>query len=298
MKKIFITGAPRSGSTWLGKMLSINSDVNYIHEPFNYLQHGEKVLSPLKKMYEYVSLRDSSERLDSFEFYVSSFYAYSFRHMIEEIKRANGLKQALKPVKKFVEQKKYATTLIKDPIAVFSSEWINSTLNTQNVFIIRHPAAFVASMKEKDWKRDYKQFLSQPYLMEILHKYKDKIEQYSEFEYDTIDQAILFWNMIYYYISVMKLKHPEWIYVKHEDLSSEPVNEIKKLYEQLGISFTPYIENKIKEYTSFSSTPTNLKRNSKENITKWKKILTEEEVQKTYIQTKEIWELFYTEEDW
>ena len=34
-KIILITGSPRSGTTWIGKMIASAPSVGYIHEPFN-----------------------------------------------------------------------------------------------------------------------------------------------------------------------------------------------------------------------------------------------------------------------
>src|SRR5580692_3708234 len=61
---ILVTGAPRSGTTFLGKMLALNIDVQEIEEPFNtetgivgvdqpfvYLRSGER-LSKEQKLYD------------------------------------------------------------------------------------------------------------------------------------------------------------------------------------------------------------------------------------------------------
>jgi hypothetical protein len=34
-RPILVTGAPRSGTTWVGKMLALAPGVGYVHEPFN-----------------------------------------------------------------------------------------------------------------------------------------------------------------------------------------------------------------------------------------------------------------------
>jgi hypothetical protein len=34
-KPILVTGSHRSGTTWVGRMISLDIDVGYIHEPFN-----------------------------------------------------------------------------------------------------------------------------------------------------------------------------------------------------------------------------------------------------------------------
>ena len=35
MKPLLVTGCPRSGTTWVGKMMSKCKNTAYLHEPFN-----------------------------------------------------------------------------------------------------------------------------------------------------------------------------------------------------------------------------------------------------------------------
>lgn len=64
---------------------------------------------------------------------------------------------------------------------------------------MRHPAAFVASLKVKDWKFDYFNFANQPLLIkEKLQKFETQINYFVENpNQDIIKQGILLWNIIY-----------------------------------------------------------------------------------------------------
>ena len=42
--------------------------------------------------------------------------------------------------------------LLKDPIAIMSCEWLAETFNMDVIVVIRHPAAFVASLKVAGWE--------------------------------------------------------------------------------------------------------------------------------------------------
>ncbi|GAG18606.1 unnamed protein product, partial [marine sediment metagenome] len=93
--------------------------------------------------------------------------------------------------------------------------------------------------------------------------------------------------------------------IRHEDISLEPTRWFKKLYAQLGIKFSPKMETKIKEFTNDTNPtdPTNneahvLRRNSKENIKRWKKVLSYHEIEKIREITENLAKRYYLDEDW
>jgi len=45
VKTVLVTGSNRSGTTWLGKMLSLSNQFLEVYEPFNYLIHSPKIFS-------------------------------------------------------------------------------------------------------------------------------------------------------------------------------------------------------------------------------------------------------------
>jgi len=48
--------------------------------------------------------------------------------------------------------------LIKDPIAIFSTEWLCKKFNMKVLVMIRHPAAFCSSLKIKNWAFNFNHF--------------------------------------------------------------------------------------------------------------------------------------------
>jgi len=136
-----------------------------------------------------------------------------------------------------------------------------------------------------------------------LLKYKDEIKEYSENKKDLIDQAILLWNIIHHTINIYKSRHPEWIFVRHEDLSKDPIDEFQYLYNKLNLQFTDKVKTKILKSTG-THNPVEQKnrnefvRNSMSNVHNWKKRLTQQEVDYIKDKTSEIAPLFYSEQDW
>lgn len=297
MKKnnILVTGSHRSGSTWLGKVITSSSNYVYVDEPFNI---GKKhVASPFKNQFEYLPgktvtfQKKAKKYLNSFN---SLFAKSTFNNLIHIKSR--------KDIRKFLSEVKSRTTrnyVYKDPLALLSAEWIYEQYGWDIVILVRHPAAFVASLKVKDWQFYFKYFNNQEVLINThLRAYAEKIEEYTNNRPDIVKQGILLWNVLYSMVHYYQEKYnTRWYFVKHEDLSLQPMLAFEKLYNFLNIE----MEDSVKEYileTTSSKEQTLLKRDSKKNILSWKNRLTPQEIQEIKEGTREVWKHFYTEEDW
>ena len=188
--------------------------------------------------------------------------------------------------------------LVKDPIAIFSAEWLASAFNMDVVVLIRHPAAFAGSLKKAKWTHPFRDFSEQPLLMtQHLSNYKEEINRYARNETDVINQAILLWNLIHYMIIKYQKNHNDWIFVRHEDLSEDPKIAFKNIYDKLNIAYSSDIERKLLKF-SFSEDAEGLKRDSKSNILSWKDRLTEDEIKRIKNGTSELANTFYPDEYW
>lgn len=293
---IFVTGSHRSGSTWVGKIISSSKEVRYVHEPFN--MNGINSNSPIKNWFEYIS--DNSDPIDQQEVldYLESFYATSFKALSKKLLAVRNGKELFRFCRG-LKGRYHKRTLIKDPIAIFSTEWIYKNLHSQVLICIRHPAAFIASLKVKDWQFDFNHYLNQKTLMEdYLGDYANDIDAFANGKVDIIKQGALIWNSMYSTVLQMEKKYNnKWLFVKHEDLSRDPMLEFSKIFNYLNLEFTDNMKTSLAKSTS-SGINTKLKRNSKENILSWKKRLTNEEVEYIKKETREVWSKFYTETDW
>ena len=292
-KHILVTGSHRSGSTWTGRVISQAKNIRYIDEPFNVSIKRKQL--PFTYWFEYIENTNDSQNkkvenyLNSFFYinntqYLSHFLSNFFKHPRITL---GDLKNRLSN-----------RSLIKDPIAIMSAEWIYKKYNTDVIVMIRHPAAFVASLKVQGWEFDFNDFLQQPKLIKThLKRYEKDIECFSENKKDIIDQGILLWNIIHSVIYKYQVNYKEWIFVKHEELSRNPLIEFEKLFNQLNINF----DNRVKKYLIESSTSiseSDLKRDSIKNIKSWKTRLSSEEIKRIKEGTLEISSKFYSEKDW
>jgi hypothetical protein len=148
--------------------------------------------------------------------------------------------------------------------------------------------------------------VKQPLLMrDYLHPFEAQITEFAAGQHAIVDQAILVWKLFYYAVSKQRRKHEDWIFLRHEDLSRNPLGQFKDLYAKLDLDFSPQVQTTIKEHTD-ASNPSEvpsaqayaLKRDSKSLIWNWQERLTAEETEKTREQTWEIAKEFYSNEDW
>lgn len=291
---ILVSGSHRSGSTWTGKVIAKAKGVRYVHEPFNIRIY--RPYSPLNYTFEYLSGSTGSHQeevknyIDSFS---NLFNPYNFKKLLN-FNPFRDRKHALDDFNGVLADR----VIIKDPIALMSAEWIDKNYNWDIVILIRHPAAFVASLKVKNWQFDFKQFREQNRLMkDYMQNYADKIDEYIKHKKDIVDQGILLWNIIHDIIAACQEKHSNWYFVKHEDLSMNPVEEFEKMFSFLNLE----LDRNVKEYIAASTSSksrTDLTRNSIENIKTWKRRLSIAEIDRIKEGTRQVWTKFYSESDW
>ena len=302
LKPILITGSHRSGSTWAGQMLAVAPHVAYIHEPFNIAIKAGVNPEPFKYWFQYIC-EENSKYYDSVIDGIIH-YKYPINSVVKQ-KTTRGIIKVIRDKLIFsLHRINNDRPLIKDPIALFSAEWLYKKFNMDILVMIRHPAAFCSSLKIKDWKFDFNHFLKQPLLMEkYLGKFEKKICEYTKTEKHIIDQAILLWNCTHYTINIYRENHPEWLFIKHEDLSRDPIQQFQSIYEAFNLEFTDRAKSRIlKSSGSHNPIEQQVKneflRNSKENVYSWKNRLSRSEIDLIKVQTSEVSTLFYSESEW
>lgn len=311
-KPILVTGSHRSGSTWVGKMIGLSPTVGYIKEPFN-LEHRPGICSAkFDHWFTYISQENESYFVDIIDKIIH--FLYNFQ---EEIKAIKSLKDTLRLLRDYSNFYQYrisnARPLFKDPIAVFSTEWLAEKFEMDVVVLIRHPAAFVSSYIKKNWYFDFEHLLKQPLLMEKhLYLFEKEIREFTIKEYDPVDQASLLWKLIYHVVAKYRDHHKNWMFIKHEDISLNPIAGFEAIFNHLNLNFSAKIKQTIEEYSSPQNpsetlknenaflwlTKGNLKRDSKANIFNWQHRLSEEEIYRIRAKTEQVANKFYLDRDW
>jgi len=197
--------------------------------------------------------------------------------------------------------------VMKDPIAIISADWLHKNFDMKVVVSIRHPAAFVSSLKIKGWKFDFETFLTQQELIDThFGNFKSELSRLSHNEHSIVEEGALLWNIIYTRVLQYMSIYKNWFYLKHEDISAQPLVYYEKVLSYLDIPFCNEIRNMISETTSSSKNKNTLEvslrdslyRDSKENVSAWKDRLSSGETDFVRGYTESVWKNFYDDGDW
>lgn len=299
---ILVTGAHRSGTTWVGKMLSIPSQIAYIHEPFNkvYASTGYGI----QPHYWFQYIDESNQHL--YYSQIQSTLAFNFISPLKaNLYSVKNCKIYFKRNLEFLgHQIQNRRPLLKDPIALFSTPWLNQHFACQPVILIRHPAAFVYSLKKQNWHFDFNELYQQRNLMDnCLPHYKDAVRSFAHNQYSLLDQAILLWKISHDRILAFKEAYPNWIFITHEEIAKAPYEGFQSIYQQLNIPFTEKVKQTIETYSqgqNSDSKSTNavnhIQRNSEGTTEEWKKGLTPSEITYLFHQVENLGAKLYPED--
>lgn len=300
---ILVTGTHRSGTTWVGKMLAADACTGYISEPLNVLHRPGVFRAQVRYWYQYICEENEHEYLPAFHELLEFDY-----HLWNEIRSLRSRRDVLRMGRDFFifynGLMRGLRPLLKDPFAVFSTPWFAKRLNCRVVIAVRHPAAFASSLKRLHWPFDFQDLLNQPLLMrDHLEPFREEMQ--STRRDDVIGQAALLWRLIYREVHATRELHPDFLIVRHEDLSLDPIPGYRALYESLGLEFSPRVEKTILNSSS-SENPVELARkkvhaiklNSRASVDSWKKRLTAEEIQRIRKVTEDVSTLYYSDAEW
>ncbi len=177
------------------------------------------------------------------------------------------------------------TWLIKDPIGCFSAEYIHREFDAQVVVILRHPAAFVSSMKRVGWTFDFSPWLAQP---KLVRDHLSEIPGWDDFDFkcsDPVRRNAMQWLCITLTLRKFLARNHGMISVTHEQISMTPVPGFKELYARLGIAWSDEIEGYVRKHTESSEVSPESSaihhhtRSSESLVTRWMKDLSASEIE-------------------
>ena len=224
-KPILISGMYRSGTTWVGKVVKSSKNVNYYAEPFNFKIKQNKLLFNDQPNIWFMNLNYINDL--NYEKGLSMIINQKFTSL-----RPKAIKEILYYVKFNLKYRNSKRVLIKDPISIFSADWINKKFSTQNIIIYRKPESFIASLKNNNWHFDFNNFLKQEeFVSNELSEYKQEIDFHSKNhnknKNDLISSSVLLWKILAEKIIFYKKNYPNWKFFSYEDLSNHPQKILK-----------------------------------------------------------------------
>ncbi len=305
---ILVTGSHRSGSTWIGRILALDADSGYIHEPFNRRHRKGICRAHFKHTYIYITKANEAAYLAPLSDTLN--WKFSTRAQLTQIKAPRDLAFMARNMSHFqIMRLRQARPILKDPIALFSAPWLAERFGMRVVVSIRHPAAFVASLKVAGWDRfPFADLRDQECLMhERLAPFRDEIDAAASQPPEVVDMGILLWKIFHHQIHRYRTEHPDWNFVRHEDLSRDPGSTFRELFDSLGLRFSQSVAEKLQTFTKdgtnrrsllMRGTHHRLVRDSKANVFSWKTRLSPKEIDRIRQSVSPLSDKFYDDTDW
>ncbi len=300
---ILVTGGHRTATTWVGKTLALSGHLAYISEPLNVWHRPGVLRAPVRHWYTYICQENEGDYLPALRQTLALRY-----HWWDELRSLRSSRDALRMLRdgaiflrgRLLRQR----PLLKDPFAVFSIPWFVERLGFQVVVTLRHPAAFVSSLKRLDWPFQLEDLLHQPLLMSHwLEPFRSEMEALPP--EDVLGRGALLWKMIYHVVGQYRQKVPGLLLVRHEDLSLQPLQGFRDLYKALGLTYTAAVERAIVRLTR-AENPKEVSTNSihsvrldsRANLYHWKRRLSPAEVERVRAITAEVADQYYPQASW
>lgn len=303
-RPILVSGSHRSGTTWVGQLLSAASGVAHLHEPLNPANRLSWLGVPPQHTFQYID--------DDTPGYGSAFDRMMQLRppvvaQLRTVRTPRNLAANVREIGRAAHWQRSATrVLVKDPLALMAADWFAHRYDAFVVLMVRHPAAFAGSLKRLDWRFDFGEFLEQPELMAAhLEPYADEISAAAASPPDIIDQSILLWRCLNSVVAAEARRHPDWLLVRYEDIAAEPEARTRELYGRLGLWWDAAAARAVEQLSSagnpaeVATTRTrDVRRDSGAAMWTWRARLKPDEVARLRAGTADVAAQFYGPEDW
>jgi hypothetical protein len=297
-RPILVTGAHRSGTTWVGRMLALAPAVGYLHEPFSPATSPGINGAAFPRYYERVT--EANEELYAPHLERALAFRYDLPRALAALRTPADAARSARDAARFVRARRAgARPLVKDPIALRSADWLADRFGMEVVVTIRHPAAFAASAIRLGYAPDLAVFLGD----ERLQAFEPELRRQLAKPGEALEQAALVWRLLYTLVDGYRRSRPEWLFVRHEDASRAPLETFESLYGRLGLDWTERARRGVARASSTANPPETASKHavrvdSAANVGRWRARLPEADAARLREATGDVWPRFYADEDW
>jgi hypothetical protein len=250
---VLVTGLPRSGTSWVGKMLEASGELVYVNEPLN-PQHppgrSPGVLNAhVTHRFQYIDAADDAQWRQAFSDTLG--LRYRLGPELRQNHSAYDLGRMAKYATSFtLGRLRRRRALLDDPYALFSTGWLVQEMGCAAVVLVRDPVAFVGSWRALDWQIHFHELLEQPALV------RDHLAPYAERmrglvgSPDWLARSCLLWEATYDVVDRAFRSVPGVHLVSYESLVRDPMTRFADLYGSLGLTWSDGAAGRIRAATS------------------------------------------------
>ncbi|MBI2708722.1 MAG: sulfotransferase [Actinobacteria bacterium] len=247
-----LTGVPRSGTTFAGKVLATPASVDYLHEPFN----PDAGIEGVTRRYWWVD-NDSAEEPQARRL-VEALQRYDVRFRTAVYARDSAWKARAKRLAgsrgRFTFRwakvnPLHRTALVKDPVGCLLTGYLVREHGFRAAVLLRHPVAVVHSFDRLGWPaRDWLAALRDQEELVARHLGDDLDVLGADWETDWEAAAVL-WRVLNR-VMLSEAHTPGVVVVRHEDLSRDPVAGFRSVAVHLGLPWSARVRRRVQRLTS------------------------------------------------
>ncbi|RBQ18709.1 sulfotransferase family protein [Spongiactinospora rosea] len=243
---ILVTGLPRSGTSWTGRMLTAGGGLVYVNEPLN-PQHPPGrcpgvLNAEVTHRFQYICRDNEDTWLPAFRDTVA--LRYRFAAELRRNRSPYDLARLIRYGTAFTAGRlRHARALLDDPFAVLSAGWFADRLGCRVIVLRRDPVSFVASWQRLGWTIHFRDLLDQP----LLVRDHPEVAELSALADSTgrITKAATLWRLTATITARLASQHPGIQVVQYEDLARDPLGGFHTLYDRTGLNWSPRAEKRI-----------------------------------------------------
>jgi hypothetical protein len=236
---VLVTGLPRSGTSWTGKMLAAGGDLVYVNEPLNPEHPPGRCPGVLgaevTHRFQYICDDNAGDWLPAFRDTVALRY-----HWLAEL-RANRSPYDLARLLRYgtaftLGRLAGRRALLDDPFAVLSAGWFARRLGCRVIALVRDPVSFVASWRRLGWTVHFRDLLDQPLL---VRDHPDLLAL--DDSQDHVAKIATLWRVTHTILT----RTPGILLISYESLAADPLPAFRRLYAYADLPWTPTAARRI-----------------------------------------------------
>lgn len=253
---LLVTGLPRSGTSWTGKMLEASGEVVYINEPMSLSRPpggSPGVLdAPIRHRFQYVDPAADEAFVGPF----GDTLRLRFRPLREltAVRKPYHVARGAKYAGAFtIGRLRGKRAMLDDPNAVFAMRWLADRMHVRTVAVVRDPVSMLGSWRQLGWQPQLQPILDQPDL--VRDHFADDLAEIERLaaEGDWLEQMCCFWNLGNRFVHAARTDLDRVLAVRYEDLAADPLPQYEALYDWCGLDWDAAAQTSIREATTASS---------------------------------------------
>lgn len=270
---ILVIGTARSGSSWVGDVLSQSPKLLYLREPLT----------------QTVNLTGSKPRFQPFSGnHVPELYGEHLEHAFRGIPMFS--ERIVKDKKRWSLHKRFGKRILIKEVYLSSLAYVLKTYTPKVIYLLRHPAAVACSWHQLGFETHPRSHWPE--------EYRKRCEP--ENFWVTMGTMQAYRQMDY--LKVLR-NYPDKVIVKYEAICLNPVDEFKKLYEFIDLAWTNDIENYVQQISRDASKieskrPFSIKRNSVDYIDAWRQKIEADNLEKIKSAYLACDPTYYQQDEW